>query len=213
MNFLAHLHCSPNHESIRFFNFTGDGFRGNAWKNGAEPAVVLGVELHRFIDHFTDQHEASIEVKSHLRLAAGKTAPIALDLLGDYFLHKHWGKVALLQPHTALLNAVEFIDSCTLEIESGKKLLVGKAADMWPWMKSEKWLMDYQNLKGIRRAAQGICGRHPAIAPLGYFFTDFEAGCADYQYTEQWFLSFYPELISACQKFIKEHPLGKAAGV
>lgn len=213
MNFLAHLHCSPDHEFIRFYNFTGDGYRGNAWKENANPAVVLGVELHRFIDHFTDEHQASKEVKSHLRLVAGKTAPIALDLLGDYFLHKHWDKMASLQPHTAQLTAVEFIDTCTLEIERNKNLLVGKAAGMWPWMKLERWLLDYQNLKGIRRAARGMSRRHPAIAPLGHFFKDFEAGCANYHKAEQWFLSFYPELILACQKFLKEHPLSKATGL
>ena len=213
MNFLAHLHCSPNHKSIRFFNFTGDGFRGNAWKEKANPEIVLGVELHRFIDHFTDEHHASKEVKSHLRLVAGKTAPIALDLLGDYFLHKHWSKMASLQPHTEHLTAVEFIDMCTLEIEHNKKLLVGKAARMWPWMKLERWLLDYQNLKGIRRAARGMSRRHPAIAPLGQFFKDFEDGSANYLKAEQWFLSFYPELILACQKFVKEHPLSKAAGL
>lgn len=213
MNFLAHLHCSPNHESIRFFNFTGDGFRGNAWKEKASPEIVLGVELHRFIDHFTDQHNASKEAKSHLRLVARKTAPIALDLLGDYFLHKHWSKMASLQPHTEHITVVEFIDMCTLEIEHNKKLLVGKAAGMWPWMKLEGWLVSYQNLKGIRRAARGMSRRHPAIAPLGQFFNDFEAGSANYVRAEQWFLSFYPELILACQKFVKEHPLSKATGL
>ena len=48
--------------------------------------------------------------------------------------------MASLQPHTAQLTAVEFIDTCTLEIERNKKLLVGKAAGMWPWMKLERWL-------------------------------------------------------------------------
>jgi hypothetical protein len=48
---------------------------------------------------------------------------------------------------------------------------------------------------------------------LGHFFRDFEAGCANYHQAEQWFLSFYPELILACQKFVKEHPLSKATGL
>ena len=45
MNFLAHLHCSPNQELVRVFNFTGDGFRGNHWKSHATDVMIIGVEI------------------------------------------------------------------------------------------------------------------------------------------------------------------------
>ena len=61
MNFLAHLHCSPNQELVRVFNFTGDGFRGNHWKSHATDVMIIGVELHRFIDSYTDAEYLAAE--------------------------------------------------------------------------------------------------------------------------------------------------------
>jgi acyl carrier protein phosphodiesterase len=206
MNFLAHLHCSPNHKLVRVFNFTGDGFRGSGWKEQATPEKVIGVELHRFIDSFTDEHPTSKKAKTVLREAAGKTAPIALDLFGDYFLHKHWNEMKELQPFTKELTVEAFIQTCFIQIHEMNHLLEGKASRMWPFMRRENWLMDYQELSGIKRAALGMSRRHPAIKPLGTFFTQLTEEDESYAAAEQWFLSFYPELIAACAKFVEDHP-------
>lgn len=209
MNFLAHLHSSPNHELIRVFNFTGDGCRGSGWKAQATPEKIIGVELHRFIDSYTDEHPTSKKAKAVLRGFAGKTAPIALDLFGDYFLHKHWNQMKELQSFTSELTIEAFIQTCFSQIHSANHLLEGKASRMWPFMRKENWLMDYKRLSGIKRAALGMSRRHPAIKPLGTFFSELSQGDECYQAAEQWFLSFYPELVKACAKFVEDHPLTK----
>lgn len=209
MNFLAHLHCSPNHDLIRVFNFTGDGFRGNSWKTDAVPEKIIGVELHRFIDTYTDQHPLSKTAKASLRNRAGKTASIALDLLGDHFLHKHWEQMSKLHTWTSSFSIHQFIALSYSQISSHDYLLEGKAARMWPFMISENWLSDYQNLSGIKRAARGMRSRHPAVSQLHDFFSELNEGDSYYNAAERWFCSFYPALLTASKQFVDDHPLSK----
>ena len=203
MNFLAHLHCSPNHPLIRVFNFTADGIRGNLWRNEASAARIIGVDLHRFIDHFTDEHPLSKKAKECLRKEAGKTAPIALDLLGDHFLLKHWAVSG--SASTGHINAQEFIFQCYREISENQHLLVGKASRMWPFMLQEDWLSSYADINGVRRAAFGMSARHPAIKQLGTFFETLDTNADSYRIAEQWFIEFYPELLQHSQAFVANH--------
>jgi len=211
MNFLAHLHCSPNHPLIRVFNFTADGVRGNLWKREASAAQIIGVDLHRFIDHFTDEHPLSKKAKKHLRNEAGKTAPIALDLLGDHFLLKHW--TVLASSSTGHLSPKEFIVQCYRDISEHQHLLVGKAARMWPFMHKEDWLSSYADINGVRRAALGMSVRHPAIQQLGTFFDKLDTNDKSYKIAEQWFIEFYPKLFQQSQSFIANHPVINKLGL
>lgn len=207
MNFLAHLHTSPNLPEVRVFNFTGDGFRGNLWKNEASTANIIGVELHRFTDTFTDQHPLTKAATSALRPAAGRTASIALDLFGDYFLHKYWEAMSPLREHTKGQTCQEFIQQCYAEIEYYNHLLAGKAQHMWPHLYQENWLGSYRSLSGIRSAARGMSTRHKAVSQLGDFFNRLYTNDVFYQIAEEWFLAFYPKLLEACEDFYLNHPL------
>lgn len=202
MNFLAHLHTSPNHTLVRVFNFSGDGYKGSAWKVSACKEELLGVQLHRHIDSFTDNHLLTREAIKVLRPELGKVAGIALDLFGDYFLHKHWKDFRTLQPHTAKMSNEEFSLLCIDEISKHQHLLKGKARAMAPHLIRQNWILDYQHLTGLERAANGISKRHPvATALYGYFANLPEK---HYHATEQWMLDFYPELIQSCQNWVSK---------
>ena len=207
MNFLAHLHCSPNQELVRVFNFTGDGFRGNHWKSHATDVMIIGVELHRFIDSYTDNHPLSKIAKQTIRPKAGKTAPIVLDLLGDYFLHKHWKSMSSMKKSTLNVEINDFIETCSKQISRNTHLLQGKASNMWPHMSKENWLMNYSSIQGINIAAHGMSRRHPAIDILSDFFSQLESNDTEYLAAEEWFIKFYPELLLASEDFIFNHPL------
>jgi len=202
VNFLAHLHTSPNHTLVRVFNFSGDGYKGSNWISSACNEEILGVQLHRHIDDFTDSHPLTRETLKVLRPDLGKVAGIALDLFGDYFLHKHWEKFRMLQPFTTRLTNVEFTQLCISEIAAHHHLLKGKARAMAPHLIRQNWILDYQHLAGLERAANGISKRHPVAAALyGYFANVPEQ---HYRATEQWMLDFYPELIQSCQNWVSE---------
>ena len=127
MNFLAHLHCSPNQELVRVFNLLVTIFRGNHWKSHATDAMIIGVELHRFIDSYTDNNPLSKIAKQTIRSKAGKTAPIVLDLLGDYFLHKHWKSMSGMKNKTLNVDINDFIETCSKQISRNTHLLQGKS--------------------------------------------------------------------------------------
>lgn len=202
MNFLAHLHISPNHDLVRVFNFTGDGYKGNSWKQHASPAELHGVGLHRFIDQFTDGHPLTQTALRGLRPTLGRVAGVALDLFGDYFLHKHWQEFRMLQPFTHEHTNKTFTTLCLQEIDAHKALLKGKAKNMAPHLLRENWIMSYKTLDGLNAAANGISMRHPVALPLRGYFEDLPDG--HYDLAEQWMLDFYPELMRAGQNWSRE---------
>ena len=49
-----------------------------------------GINLHRLIDTFTDNHPNVRMVNAALHPYVGKYAPVASDVLFDYFLANNW---------------------------------------------------------------------------------------------------------------------------
>ena len=203
MNFLAHLHLSPNLPEVRVFNFTADGFKGRAWRERSTAAQRLGVDLHRHIDEFADAHELSKRAKQLLHPYVGKYAGVALDLLGDYFLHKHWSW-AQAQMGRDDRTADHFIGQCLDEISGNQDLLKGRASRMAPFLLRENWLMSYETLDGLRAAAAGISHRHPGGDGLASYFAKGLEG--DLNLFEPWFLGMYEELAKSATVFWSEHP-------
>jgi len=203
LNFLAHLHLSPNLPEVRVFNFTADGFKGRAWRERSTAAQRLGVDLHRHIDEFADAHELSKRAKQLLHPHVGKYAGVALDLLGDYFLHKHWSW-AQAQMGRDDRTADHFIGQCLDEISGNQDLLKGRASRMAPFLLRENWLMSYETLDGLRAAAAGISHRHPGGDGLASYFAKGLEG--DLNLFEPWFLGMYEELAKSATAFWSEHP-------
>src|SRR5215218_10282778 len=85
MNFLAHAYLSFNDEGLLTGNLISDFVKGKAQYQYPEH-IQKGIRLHRAIDAFTDEHDATKEAatffKTPYRLYSG---PI-VDVLYDYFL-------------------------------------------------------------------------------------------------------------------------------
>jgi len=199
LNFLAHLHLSPNLSEVRVFNFTADGFKGQGWREGSTPAQRLGIDLHRFIDQFADAHPLSLTTKKLLYPKVGKYAPVALDLMGDFFLHRHWNWTQQRPAPTA----PEFIQMCLDDIAAHQHLLVGRAAHMAPHLLRENWLLSYQSVEGLARAASGIAYRHRGAEAFAHYFNNALEGEIDL--FEPWFLAMYDDLQQAARDFYQQH--------
>jgi acyl carrier protein phosphodiesterase len=52
--------------------------------------ALLGVQLHKEIDAFTDAHPSVRRIKTLLRPIQGKYSPVAADLIIDFLLAHHW---------------------------------------------------------------------------------------------------------------------------
>jgi acyl carrier protein phosphodiesterase len=204
MNFFAHLHLSPDFTEVRVFNFTGDGFKGQGWRKEASLAARIGVDLHRFIDHYADQHPKTRELKLQLRPSTGRYSGVALDLLGDYFLHKHFAEMNQFHPSIKQTSSRQFAIQCTHEISNHQPILKGRAAQMAPHLIQQNWLLSYAQWPGLNAAAKGIAKRHEGAQQLASFF--YAPPARLIEAAEVWFLEFYPELVQAASEFWSDHP-------
>jgi len=71
---------------------------GNLWGDllkprdyaGLDAAILIGIQRHKAIDAFTDQHAAVNEIMKLLRPFQGKYTPVVADVLMDFTLSKYW---------------------------------------------------------------------------------------------------------------------------
>lgn len=91
MNFLAHLFLSHHNEDWMIGNMIAD-FITNRELVGLSDGVRDGVMVHRFIDTFTDKHEAVKASTRRLRFVFHKYSPVVADIYYDYLLIKNWDK-------------------------------------------------------------------------------------------------------------------------
>lgn len=210
MNFTAHLHCSPDHALVSVYNFSGDGFKGNQWREQAHAAQLLGVDLHRHIDHFTDQHPlVKAAITDHLRPLAGRYAAVAWDLLSDYFLQNHWNSLNALQPHTASQSLPSYLEQCEQRLTQHFERLSGRPALMLPSLLMGPGLARYGTLEGLQGAARGIAQRHPGGSALLHAFDNDDRLMP----LLPAFLEFYPQLMHSCQIFVQEHEQSTELGL
>ena len=89
MNYLAHAYLSPDDPYIRMGNLWGDLLRPKDYA-GLHPGLMQGVNMHKAIDAYTDQHSAVDQIINILRPYQGKYTPVVADVLMDFVLCKFW---------------------------------------------------------------------------------------------------------------------------
>ena len=196
MNFLAHLALSGNREGIVMGNYTGDFIKGKltpartaAWSE----EYRVGVELHRFIDSFTDSHPTVLRAKRLLARAHPKVAGVALDIYYDYFLANHFSKYY----KGALTDFVK--DSYAL-ILNNRDLIPAAMLPMAEAMIRHDWLVHYKTIPGIGRSFEGVANRFPFMAAIRGAEKEL---LRNKQVYENSFLEFYPGLMVASKEFIQ----------
>ena len=96
MNFLGHcLLTQFNHEFISG-NLAGDHFKGDLSLFTETPATIIkGVEIHRFIDSFTDSSEHIQKVaKIFQDGGVNRISYIASDIILDHFISINWSTLS-----------------------------------------------------------------------------------------------------------------------
>jgi acyl carrier protein phosphodiesterase len=89
MNYLAHTFLSPDDPYITMGNMWGDLLRPVDY-TALHPDVYVGLQRHKQIDAFTDQHGSVDVIVGLLRPFQGKYTPVVADVLMDYMLSKYW---------------------------------------------------------------------------------------------------------------------------
>ena len=91
MNFLAHLFLSCKDEDLLIGNFLAD-FLKKKEADSLSERYKAGIQLHRKIDQYTDNHPIVIQGVRRLYPYHSKYASVIIDIFYDYFLIKNWNE-------------------------------------------------------------------------------------------------------------------------
>ena len=195
MNFLAHLYLSGNDPLIRVGNFIGDFVRGRDLASRFEPAIVTGIELHRTIDEFTDQHPIVKQSKNRLRPKYRHYAPVIVDMFYDHFLAAGWNSYS-----TQLLP--DFAQECYDFLQAKEMALPEQVQWILPHIKKGNWLVNYGKLEGIHQALSGMTRRSKFDSKMDESVIELELHYSDFKSE---FDEFFPLLKIHSDKFLSMH--------
>jgi len=151
MNYLAHAYLSFQHPALLIGNMISDFVKGKS-KFGYPPGVQLGIQLHRQIDTFTDDHPATKEAKQVFKPYVGLYAGAFMDVVYDHFL-------AADENEFAGNGLARFAEDTYKVLYDFEHLLPAPFAAMLPYMSRHNWLLNYKHLDGIKKSFEGVVRR------------------------------------------------------
>jgi acyl carrier protein phosphodiesterase len=198
MNFLAHAWLSFNQKEILVGNMISDFVKGKKQFTYSE-GIQKGIRLHRNIDTFTDNHEATKQAKQFFKPVVGLYAGAFIDVAYDHFL---------------ACDTNEFIDENNLldfsltvykVLDQHLHVLPEKLTRMFPYMKNENWLYNYRTLNGAEKSFSGLIRR---AKYLNHTSVVFECFRQNYEPLKKCYQSFFPAV-----KNFAYHQLSVANGL
>ncbi len=184
MNFLAHAYLSFRQPQLLLGNLISDFVKGK--KKFEYPSAILrGIELHRAIDTFTDDHPVNAIAKKVFKPAVGLYASAFVDVVYDHFLATD----ELVFPGNSLHDFSQWVYG---ELEGQAVHFPDQFNRMFPYMKEQNWLLNYKEKWGIERSMEGLVRR---AKYLDNFQPAFEAFEAEYELLQSCFQRFFPELL------------------
>lgn len=151
MNYLAHAYLSYNYPHILVGNMISDFVKG-AQKSLYVVSIQQGIDLHRAIDSFTDEHPATAEAKSFFRPDYRLYSAPITDILYDHFLATDENEF----PNGALY---EFTNSVYKVLEEETVHLPPHFVTVLTYMRKENWLYHYRTTDGMQRSLRGLARR------------------------------------------------------
>lgn len=152
MNYLAHAYCSFRHPEWMVGNMISDFVKGRK-QYDYTAGVQQGIRLHRLIDTFTDNHEATKQAKEifrpHYRLYSGAF----IDVAYDYFLAND---PSCFEHEESLMDFSQYTYDVLL---SHYDVLPEKYQLMYQRMKVQNWLFNYRQHWGIEKSFGGVVYR------------------------------------------------------
>ena len=158
MNYLGHLVLSGSDEKIILGNFLGDHVSNNTLIQ-YDLSIQKGIQLHRKIDLFTDNHPISRELRAIMFDKYRHRSRVILDLFYDHFLAADFNDF-----HNISLAA--YIDSTTNILEKQIHLMPESAKRYFMAMKKYSWLESYTSIESISFILNQM-SRRKDIEPMG----------------------------------------------
>ncbi len=185
MNFLGHAVLSFGDADLLAGNMIADQVKGKAAFQKFPERIQQGILLHRKIDAFTDAHPATARAKILFRSAYGLYAGALMDILYDHFLAND----ARYFPDEKTLQ--DFAAKCYSQLESNAAFFPPPFALFFPFMKTQNWLFNYRNLKGMKQSLLGLQRRAKYLTEVD---TAFEIFIAHYYLLNQCYFECMDDL-------------------
>ena len=183
MNYLAHAYLSFNSPEILVGNLISDFVKGKR-KFEYSAGIQNGIALHRQIDRFTDEHEATHEAKKFFKPAYRLYSASFVDVVYDHFLATDGSEF----DNQKLLDFTKQVYS---QLEPFTPVFPEKFRMMFPFMKSQNWLFNYKFKWGIERSFEGLVRRSTYLTESESAFRIFEE---NYVQLRQFYHEFFPAL-------------------
>ncbi|MGC8120147.1 ACP phosphodiesterase [Marinobacter sp. VGCF2001] len=191
MNHLAHTFLAPDTAGARVGSILGDFTRGLDWSELPGP-VLEGVRHHLAVDAFTDQHPQVLASKTLFSRQRRRFAGVALDILYDHFLLRHWAQFSDWDRD-------RFIQTVYKELQTHRRLMPENMATVTHYMIQQDWFGSYQDLDNIGYALDRVAGRIRFANRFAGIIDEIRAHESE---LEAHFLAFFPEL----QAFARQAP-------
>ncbi|TKI06367.1 DUF479 domain-containing protein [Martelella alba] len=185
MNFLAHLHLAATAGSSLLGNLMADYVRGNP-DGRYPPAVAAGIRLHRRIDGLTDTHPAVRNAKALFGADVRRVSPIALDVVWDHFLARHWTR---LEPDMSLSRFARMAEAAiTPALPASPEPFRHLNRALW----RERWLERYAEPLFLEQVLCRMAERRPRLSALGHIYPEI---ARHYPALESRFWELYPDML------------------
>lgn len=184
MNHLAHTFLAPDSPEVRVGSILGDFTRGVDLSELPVP-VMQGVRHHRAVDVFTDQHPAVLASKALFSAQRRRFAGVALDILYDHYLLRHWYRFSQADHH-------RFVRGMYRELATHEHLMPQPMIKVARRMVQHDWFGAYENFENIGYALDRVATR---IRFPNQFAGIIEEIRAQDDQLEARFLEFFPELV------------------
>ena len=190
MNYLAHLFLAQPCPDSYYGNLLGD-FRKGVELNTLPQGVLNGLKTHYLVDDFTDKHALVKQGKNLFSAKRRRFAGVALDVLFDYFLIKHWHQFSDAEFIDFKLNSYQLLAKRRPVMPTTMQRVTGKIIQ-------QDWFGSYADIAGVSHALDNIARRIRFKNEFNHSIDDINQHYVEF---ENLFLAFFPQLMS----HIKQH--------
>ncbi len=199
MNHLAHLLTAGQDEQVRLGVLFGDHVRGGDVVTRYPGMLGMGIQLHRAVDSYTDQHPELAVARNLFEAPFRRYAGILLDVYWDHLLSREWARYCQ-QP------LLDFADDAMALLNAHFHQLPAGLQRFTRYARVTRVLARYGETEMLAQVYAGISQRLRHDNPVA-------DGLAELQQHEQQlaatFDSFFPQLLSYAQQW-REDSLGAA---
>ncbi|MBL7710919.1 MAG: DUF479 domain-containing protein [Chitinophagaceae bacterium] len=196
MNYLGHAYLSMGDADILCGNMIGDFVKGTKALDQYPPSIRKGIELHRRIDAFTDEHPAIAEAKLIFRPQYHLYAGPVMDTILDHFIandaHLFAGEAEL----------AAFAANTYHSLRSRSAFFPERFVPYFESMVQHNWLLHYRSEEGLKRSLNGLMRRSKYI-------TEVETAFALMSSKRRYLQTYYTEFMSDVIDFVKIEGRGR----